>query len=856
MFFQLVKLSRPWMFRPQSTFKPITSRINTANSVVDLMKFYSSTNLESDQKLYFLRVLLDKMIKSDDIKTVFKSQTGNEFIKDIIKESLKMKPENKTLVLDLISKPYHSIQSNIITLIDIKTIVTGITENIDPASFPFETIRSFKNAAKIGMMNFYLEKKCFAALEKLEGDNFQPINFALEGAYRIPRNFSMDIIKCALKKLEKMNLSKINERELINLWTNMGYIKHKFNYEHEIYNEITNLMMNLKFINMNNYSIIVEYMKKTVSCDERIISLLYNQILQNANRMEFFGSSSLEDFLFDLENVYFNNCKIYMTENIASQLMNLLVKMNSKKRMGNSELNALLHFINHFTKLTKEAESKLNLNLNSENSFAYIKLCTCLLLYKNNTSFKQQCEILSFGVLKSVNLSLASFATVYALINALPKVNRGSNIKQLMNYIEKTFDSSFTDLNSYKLLNHILDRSKNVLKDSDLWEIYQRKISLIMMNSFEKLKFPHTRITETLVSIYNPYLNSYKEWTEISRIIVNKLKSDEYYNCIHDKYDVPDILGFLELTNLRKNTETESITHFLSLNVCNPNHRILKKASQLLISGNIQFLLDKKFKLSEDALITKIFTMKYYKELNKFIENINKTSILKKMNYSLMKNFVILLSQYAYIRPDQIKVLKMLTPIDEINSLHYNISLLVGEKDKNLESVLPEFLKVNETMSINYLMEKINLYLNLADDHPGFSEFEVEIKRIILEKAVNNPMIFVDCVEALTSVCKKNNEQKRFNEFFESNFSEADLSLIDVNDIARALYCFANQKAEIKLINKLESRLDGHGLQNHIIEMIIHAYKKNGINTEYFEKLMTIAIDNFGEEILKEIADI
>ena len=182
MFFQLVKLSRPWMFRPQSTFKPITSRINTANSVVDLMKFYSSTNLESDQKLYFLRVLLDKMIKSDDIKTVFKSQTGNEFIKDIIKESLKMKPENKTLVLDLISKPYHSIQSNIITLIDIKTIVTGITENIDPASFPFETIRSFKNAAKIGMMNFYLEKKCFAALEKLEGDNFQPINFALEGA--------------------------------------------------------------------------------------------------------------------------------------------------------------------------------------------------------------------------------------------------------------------------------------------------------------------------------------------------------------------------------------------------------------------------------------------------------------------------------------------------------------------------------------------------------------------------------------------------------------------------------------------------------------------------------------------------
>ena len=856
MFFQLAKLIRPWMFRPQSSFKPITSRINAANSLSDLMKFYSLKNLDSDQKLYFLKLLLDKMNNDDQIKALFKSQAGSEFVKDIIKESLKMNPENKSLVLDLISKPFYSIQSNIISLADIKTILKGITENINPENFPRETLRSYKNAAKIGMMNFYLERKCLTALEKLDGDYFESINFALEGAYRIPRNFSPDIIKCALEKLKKMNLSNINEEEVVNLWVNMGFVKRNFNFEDEIYNEITNLLMNLKFVNMNHFGIITGFMKKTASCDKRIINLLYKQILQNAHRNEFFGGKSLEDFLIDLQNVYFNNCKIYMTESIASQLMTLLIRQNSISRVGISELVMLLNFTNYFAKLTNEAESRIKNNLNYENSFPYIKICSSLLLYKSNPSFRQQCQLLSLEVLKSVNLSLASFSSVYILMCALPKKYRVDNINLLMNFIERMFDSSINDLGSYKLLNHILERTKYGIKDSELWNMYQKKISTIMLNSFEISNFPKTRIIETLVSVYNPYLNSFKEWAEISRTIVNKLKSDEYNNCIHDKYDNSDILGFLELTTFRKNLEPQFISHFLSLNVYNPSHRMLKKASQMLHSGDTQFLLDKKFKLSENALIYKIFTMKNYKELNKFIENINKTNILKKLNLNLMKNLVTLLSQYAYLKPDQANVLKLISPLNEINSIHYYISLLTAERDRNLESFLPEFMKVNETMRVEYLMEKVNLYLNLIIDYPGFSEFLLSIQAIISEKAKNNPMIFVDCIEALTLVSKKNSEQKTFREFLESSFNEVDLCLIDKNDAARALCCFASQKADIKLINKLEHHLDGHELQSHLIEWIIYTYKENGINTKYFENLMTIAIENFGEGILKELTQI
>ena len=856
MFTRLVRLSMPCLARPQGSFKSITDRIDEGQTATYLINLYSSVNLNKYQKIYLLRSMVDKMNRVSQIQIVFKSQSGREFVKDIVRESLSMAPEAKALVLDLLSKPIYPLRTNLISVPELKNIVYGICEGIDPEAFPLETIKSYKNAAKVGMMNFVLEEKCLSALAKFESDNFNVINSVLEGAYSIPREFSVILANKALKMLKDADLAKLDECEMIRLWVNLGFIKHYFNIKDPICHQLTEKMFNWKYENIRYLFLITSYLKKTASNDRIMLSFLYDKIKENAQNVEFFGGDSIDDTLYNLETLHDNNCNIYMTEKIASDVMNLLIKLNVVKRVGDSELTILLLILNKFSKLTTEAEAYLRQRLNAEDSFAYIKICTCLLLYRNLPELKQEAELMCSQVLNNANFSLASFSIVYILLNSLPKESKVSSVKSLIELIEKMLDSSVNDMAGYKMFWFIYDKSKTGLINSDLWDNYQKKVSRVIIDSASKTNFPLNRKLEVLVSVYNPYLNSYKEWLESGRTLVTAAKANEIYDCVFDKYEILDTVGYIDLVLQRKVLEPPLISHFLSLNVYNPNHRILDKATKMLKEGSTSFLIDRKLKLSKTCLLSQIFKKGYYHKIEDFIHNIHSKNVLKEMDLAKMKVLVTLLGQYAQLKPEFIKILKAIKPSDEIDEVHFFVSLLTAQPDTNLEKVLPKFVEFDETTSLEHLIEKVNLYLNLNNSHPCLKNFKAKVQEEVLRRAERDPMILVDCFEALTTVSKKNQELAEFRELLQRRFREAGVSGVDKNDAARALCCFVDKNADSQLVAMLENHLADYELQNHLVERVIYAYKKNKVVTEYYEKVMNFAFNHFGEKLIEEIAQI
>ena len=803
--------------------------------------------------------MLEKMDRVAQIHAVFKSQSGREFVKDMVKESFNMAPEMKALVLDLLSKPFHPLRTNLVSVSDVKSIVIGISDDIEPELFPIETIKSYRNSAKIGSMNFKLEEKCLAALGKLEKDNFNGINYVLEGAYLIPRVFSVNIVKQALAMVRDMNLEILDEVELVKLWINLGFVRHYYNIEDRTYVHVTEKLLGWKYENMKYLHLITDYLKKTASNDRRIIEFLYDKVLENLDNLEFFGGDSIDDTLINLHNLHINNCDIYMTEKIASDIMNLMIRLNEAKRVGDSELAPLILILNKFTKLTTETENYLKNKLISEENFIYIKICTCLLLYRNLPELKQDTELICTAVLNNANFSLATFSIIYLLLDHLPNECKVNSVKSLIELIEKMFDSSVNDAAGYKMFWKIFEKSKNDLINSNLWDNYQKKVSLIMKNSMENYNFPLTRKTEILVSIYNPYLNSYKEWLESSKTILTKCSGSDIYDCIFDKFEISDTAGYLDLALQSKTIEAPSISHFLSLNVYNPSHRVLHKATKLLKGGNFHFLIDKKFKISKNSLLTKIFKTGYYSLIEDFNKNAKFRNLVKEINLNNIKPLVTLLGQYTDFNADLIKNLRIIKTndeVDDVDEIHFFIALLTAKPDLELEKYLLRFIEFDENTSLDHLIEKVNLYLNLHNEYPGFDEFQESIIREILRRAEKDPMILVGCFEALTTVAKKKNELNEFNKLLQMKFSEANLTLIDKNNLARALCCFLDKNADLQLINTLENHLGGYELTNSLIERIIYSYKKNKIVTNYYEKVMSSALNQFGEQLIKEIAEL
>jgi hypothetical protein len=368
----------------------------------------------------------------------------------------------------------------------------------------------------------------------------------------------------------------------------------------------------------------------------------------------------------------------------------------------------------------------------------------------------------------------------------------------------------------------------------------------------EKLMIPE-RLLDYYVFIYNKNLSIYKEWKEVAESFMHNFTKLMIINSIFDKFNIQDAEAYFDLIMIRQKPDAFVLSHFLSMRVQNPSHSLLMKACSVLNHADSSFLTESKMKLSRDSLLSHIFSKGYSTLISRFLNNIYIFEMIKEKNMEIAIKLFILVAQYSQINADRFKALKTIRNIPAELNTQFNIAFSTSFYDYKYEKSILEYFSIDETLEIETIIEKINLFLNFNISFPEETLFLSSVLDAISSKIKSNPENMIKVLENLTNSYNNQEAYQKIKECLEDCFNNLDISELSSRELLKILLCFINLDGNPKIIDLLQEKLEKTEFNEDLLEKAIFVYKTNGRNNDFVKKLLMNAHQVINEKSLENL---
>ena len=210
--------------------KSLEHKINSAFNNSRLLKYYKPNELTIPQLSLMLQKISLNMTQVFEFNTLFRSEEGISFLKEVISKSTSLSAQDKINILEILADTTYGNRIKVSSPDILHELSLGVATELDHLTRPEVFLKAYRTCALLGRANFFFESKVEEVLSSELKVSLEGLLDIIEGSVLTCRPVSYKLFQMALKKIEKLDLGTETVQSLAKAFEVLNKLYYSYSY--------------------------------------------------------------------------------------------------------------------------------------------------------------------------------------------------------------------------------------------------------------------------------------------------------------------------------------------------------------------------------------------------------------------------------------------------------------------------------------------------------------------------------------------------------------------------------------------------------------------------------------------------